>query len=55
MLRVEEVQEGDLFVLVQDFCVNEADAWFNGFEDDSKENRLLFAKILFDKLNLKFK
>lgn len=40
---------------VQNFCVNEADTWFDGFEDDSKENRLLFAKLLFDKLNQKFK
>ena len=48
-LKIEETER------VQDFCVEEANAWFQGFEDDSKENRLLFAILLFNKLQEKYK
>lgn len=40
---------------VQDFCVQEADEWFNGYQDDSKENRLLFAILLYNKLQEKYR
>lgn len=40
---------------VKDFCRTEAEAWYNGFEDDSPENRQLFAKILYNKLLEKHK
>lgn len=40
---------------ILDFCVEEARAWFEGMEDDSTENRLLFSKLLLDKLYKKYK
>ena len=40
--------------VVHEFCVKEADDWFNGYEDNSIENRLLFAIILYRKLLEKY-
>ncbi|SEC67328.1 hypothetical protein SAMN04489761_3466 [Tenacibaculum sp. MAR_2009_124] len=39
---------------VLDFCVDEATSWFDGMEDHTVENRLLFSKLLLDRLYKKY-